>query len=187
MTLGRARIRYLIDLGGAVVMCGIVVSSYLLIFNPIATRHREIPELRAQVTEITNSHEQLTLVLRDLEQRIRAVEGKLKSQREDQPLSDSDLTSLVSRFSALEGLTILSIAPGAGAAEDGLDLRVETAGPFADCTRAISRLEAASPYLEIRALSINGPAKPGEHQCQCNWTIRMKQLADAPTPERSSG
>lgn len=141
------------------------------------------PRLRAELAAASTRYDDVTARNRRLAEAIRAQEAALQALLDARPTETGEFLEYVSTRCLAHGFQLQQVAPQGETTQGeqrSWEAEVRAAGPFGRFPKLLAEIEAWSPFVQVRSLSINGPTQGIGTDCQLTWTVRVNSLVPRP-------
>lgn len=184
MVLCRRPLILLVDVAGFALVAALLCVASLWAAAPLGGDWSEAPRAFDALSAAHARHRQLTVDAERQARALAAFDAGVEALQRSAVLSVSDFVARLADLAAAAGVELQSVQPTSADAP-GLkawDVQIRARGRFADCRRLLHQTETLSPFVQLRTLTLTGPAASGETLCDVVALVRLNSLPAAVTP-----
>jgi Tfp pilus assembly protein PilO len=178
VVLCRRPLILLIDAAGLTLVVGLLVVAAVWLAPPLFGDGPRAPRAYDALAAAHAQHRQLVVEVERQSRAVAAFDEGLEQLRRTAVLGVSDLVARLAELAAATDVELQSVQPTL-VDRPGLkawDVQVRARGHFADCQRLLRRVEELSRFVQVRTLSLTGPAASGDSPCELVALVRLNSL-----------
>lgn len=176
MTLCRKPLIFLTDVAGVAALGLILACLVFGVMLPVRSALAGRPEARKLIADLTDAHEAIVRRNRLLAEQVRTLSTTVEDLRATPAIGSGAFIEFLASSCREFGFELSALRPRPEETGDGyryFDTELGVSGVFPHFPPLLRRIEAWSPFVQIRDLVIRGPVAPDLKDCQISWTVRV--------------
>ncbi len=176
MTLCRKPLIFVTDVAGVAALGLIVACLVFGVVLPVKSALAGRPQVRKAIADLGDAHEAAVRHNRLLAEQVRTLSTTVDGLRAAPATGAGAFIEFLASSCREFGFELSALRPRPEETRDGyryFDTELGVSGLFSSFPPLLRRIEAWSPFVQIRDLTIRGPVAPDLKDCQISWTVRV--------------